>query len=261
MKQILLFLFICALSSTIQAQRVTNVDWKLDEAAEKIYITYDLNKENDKLYFDIAMKVIINGKTITPKTTTVAGEVGKFQRIGKGKKIAWDVREYADQLDGANIQFQIIASTDNDPKTTGGNENTPMRQKPKNIPVYAGLGTVATTGLGLMIAGITTQNSAKDDYDKSVADINSNSNLTATEKQTKINEAFEDFNPKYNKGQGLLYGGLGVFAISSGIIIYRIYWNKKLQNRYGDVYPIFEPKLPQIGIATATIGIGYRKSF
>jgi hypothetical protein len=262
--QSLLFLLLCAISSTLQAQRVTNVDWKLDEAAEKIFITYDLNKENDKLYFDVAMKVIINGKTIMPKGTSVAGEVGKFQRIGKSKKIAWDIREYSDQLEGANIQFQIVASTNGDTDSKIGGD-TPTRPKPKNLPVYAGLGAVATTGIGLIIGGITSQNNAKSDYDKSLADINANLTSTQAQKTSDINIAYEDFNPKYRKGQALLYGGVGVFALSAGIIVYRMYWNKKLQNNYGDIYPIFSPNFNAIGTANAvkgaTIGVGFSKTF
>jgi hypothetical protein len=263
--QFLLFLLMCAISSTLLAQRVTNVDWKLDEVAEKIFITYDLNKESDKLYFDVAMKVIINGKIIMPKGTSVAGEIGKFQRIGKSKKIAWDIREYSDQLEGASIQFQIVAST-----TGGAGEPTIITDPPpggrRGLPVYAGLGTAATTGLGLMIGGITSQNNAKEDYDKSLIDINANSASTQGQKTLEINTAFEEFNPKYKKGQALLYGGVGVFALSAGIIVYRIYWNKKLRNdKYGNIYPIFSPKFNGIGTANATqgatIGVGFSKNF
>ena len=249
----------------VKAQRVTNVDWKLDEASEKINLSYDLNKEGNNLYYDIAMKVIVNGKTIIPKSTSIAGEVGKFQRIGKAKKIAWDVREYAEQLDGANIQFQITASTNTDGSVNRDGGVPPTRNKPKNLPVYAGLGGVATIGLGLIIGGVTSQNNAKDDYDKSLADINTKTSLTSTQKQTEVQTAYDDFNPKYRKGQGLLYGGIGVFAISAGILVYRIYWNNKLQSRMGGVYPIIEPNYtvknfqnPSVGL---TMGIGIKRNF
>lgn len=266
MKKIFFLITFCvSISYTILAQRVSNVDWKLDESSEKITIIYDLNKEGENLYYDIAMKVIANGKTISPKSTSMAGEIGKFQRFGKTKKIVWDVREYSEQLEGASIQFQITASAATDGRVVNdGKINTDVKPKPKNLPVYAGLGTVATTGLGLMIGGITTQNNAKEDYDKSLLEINAK-NLTSIEKQNEIDDAYDDFNPKYKKGQGLLYGGVGVFAVSAGIIVYRIYWNKKLQNRMGGIYPIIEPNYAQINKGTIpismTLGLGFARRF
>jgi len=251
------FLLLMSLwSVVVQGQRVSNVDWKYDEADEKIFITYDLNKDQDKLYFDVSVTVNINGKTIRPKVTSMAGEIGKFQRIGRGKKIAWDIREYADQLDGANIQIEIIATLDKEAKSEGG--NPPPIKKQNSIPLYAGLSTVSVTGLGLTYGGIKSQNNAQDDYQKTLADIDANQNLSASSKAKEKDTAFEEFNPKYKKGQTLLYGGLGVFAISSGILVYRLYWNKKLNNKYGSIYPTIQPDL---NLSTVLVGVTYNKKF
>lgn len=268
MIRILTFVFFAAAllyQNEIKAQRISNVEWTLDEASDKIYVTYDLNKDGDKGYFDVSMKVVINGKTISPKATTVAGDIGRFQRFGKSKKIAWDIREYADQLEGASVQFQIIALSDGDTKVSNGN---PVQiNKPKSLPIYAGFGAVATTGLGLVIGGLKSKSNTKGDYDKIISEIMSNS-MTDSEKQSLINAAFDESNPKYRKSQGLFYGGVGVFAVSAGVIIYRVIWNKKLQQNYSGIYPLINTNLANLTPGSArlpgfnvTFGLGLRTNF
>lgn len=101
-KYIPLFISLVAITLSLSAQNVTNVEFW--QEGKNVYISYDLDKTAD-----ISVHVSSDGgKTFSSPLKQVIGGVGKGITSGK-KTIVWDVLSEYDKLVGEEICFRVTA--------------------------------------------------------------------------------------------------------------------------------------------------------
>ena len=92
--------------SYVAAQRVSNVE--VTQEGKNIIITYDLS-ENANVAV-VGVSTASNARVISLRMNSVKGDVGKFIRAGKGKRIVWEVlKDYGDKFMFDNVAFTINA--------------------------------------------------------------------------------------------------------------------------------------------------------
>src|SRR5690349_13825103 len=144
MKKHILLCSLFMLSSGLAfSQIVRNMKAEVDD--EKVTLTFDLTPQGQYRTFDVCLKSF--NPNITPKNTS--GDLGKNKTAGINKKIFW---YYANdgytQEQISNLKMDVVAVNPLAPRSTS------TGPAPKKIPIYAGLGGAATTGLGLAVAGL-----------------------------------------------------------------------------------------------------------
>lgn len=215
-KQVLFFALMLLCSAGAMSQIVRNLKPEVDD--EKVTFSFDLTPQGQYRTFDVCLKSY--NPSITPKNTS--GDIGKNKTAGINKKIYW---YYANdgytQEQISNLKMDVIAINPLAPRTASGPE-------PKPIPIYAGLGGVATTGLGLAVAGLVKHGSAQDTYQVYKDNVNDNDPIYTELGQTR-EEVYTDANKQNKSAQYLIYGGGAVF-IGAGIILFnRIKWMNRIK--------------------------------
>jgi hypothetical protein len=255
----LLILFLALLAGRIQAQQVKNVRIETDD--EKVTIIYDLIASGSVRIFNVCLRT---GSTeITPKNTT--GAIGKNRPTGINQKIEWYYANDGYTLDQLNnLKIEVVAIDPN--KAMVANNTLP---KPNKIPVYAGLGTVSLTGLGLVIAGLTKHSDAIEKYDiyKSNTDPNS---TVYTELGVTRSDLYNEANKTNKSAQLMMYGGAAVFAGAGAVLVNRLIWIKRIEKRREETQtpdnmqcsinpPRFEVK--SLGLGQGGVGLGFAYRF
>lgn len=252
----LAFLLCCTVLAHAQKNHATNIKADVDE--EKVTFNFDVLPDGQYRFFNICLKSF--NAAITPKSTS--GDIGKNKAAGTNKKLFWYYTNDGytqDQI--TNLKMDVIAINPLEPRKT-------TAPPPKTIPIYAGLGTVCATGLGLAITGLTKNSDANETYDIYKNNLDPNSSVYSELGVTR-DELYSDANSKHKNAQILMYGGAAVFAGAGYILINRIIWInriKKQQNTSPSTpdaqcsipQPRFELKPVDFGQTGIGLGLTYR---
>jgi len=260
MKNIALY-FILSFSlmvNCIQAQQVKNVRIETDE--EKVTILYDLIASGSVRIFNVCLRT--GNPDISPKNTT--GAIGKNRNTGINQKIEWYYANDGYTLNQLNnLKIEVIAI---DPEKASFQVST--APKINKVPIYAGLGTVSLTGLGLIIAGLTKHNDAINQYN--IYKSNTDPNATVyTGLGVTRSGLYDDANKSNKTAQLMMYGGAAIFAAAGAILVNRMIWIKRIEKRKRETQqpeniqcqmtpPQFELKTFSSGGSKIGLGFTYR---
>ena len=248
MKTLSLLIFLLhSLALWCDAQVVSNVKWNL-EGEDKIYITYDLAKQDSYIYFDVSVKVTIDNNTITPKA--LSGDVGNFVKVGTGKKITWNIFEDLTELNG-ELSVEVVAynPVPSDPKTvakhtpTPPSANTPPLPTEKNVPFWVGLGSAAGAGVGLLLGGLKSTDEGKDLYSVYKDNRFEGADIYS-ELGTTRDDLFAEANKKYKNGTLLTIAGSAVLVGAAVIMVKRVIEVKKLNSNTVAIAPFLRISSP-----------------
>lgn len=244
---------------SIRAQQVRNV--RIDADDEKVTILYDLVASGMTRNFTVCLRT--SDSSIRPKSTT--GAIGKNRSTGINQKIEWFYTSdgYSDEQIN-NLKLEIIAI---DPNNPNGGSGLPARQ-PKKVPIYAGLGTVAVSGLGLMVAGFVKRGEVQDNYTIYKDNISENAPIYSELGVTR-EEFYTETNKSHKRSQLLMYGGGAIFAAAGYILVNRVIWIKRIENQNKtkalpqDLQCQYRPSLELNTFSTASngSGIGFKLNF
>jgi hypothetical protein len=242
MKLFVTLLAVFSLAWQASGQAVSNVKWEL-ENDERIVITYDLAKQGNAIYFDVALKVIIDNKPIVPKS--VSGDVGNYVRMGTGKKVIWNIFDDLAELNG-ELSVEVTATSPVPTNTATTNtaakkpeetvkapdllKNLPSGAASKGVPFWVGMSGIGATGIGLITSGMKSSSDSKDLYNV----YKQNMVETATvyeEMGTTRNDVYEEANKKHKTGMFLKVAGGAVLLTAGIIMVNRIIQLKKLEQR------------------------------
>ncbi|MBT1687584.1 hypothetical protein [Dawidia soli] len=242
MKLFITLLAVVSLAWPASGQSVSNVKWEL-ENDERIVITYDLAKQGNAIYFDVALKVIIDNKAIVPKS--VSGDVGNYVRMGTGKKIVWNIFDDIAELNG-ELSVEVSATS---PVPTNTATTTSTTKKPeetvkapdllkdlpsgatgKGIPFWVGLGGIGATGAGLITSGMKSSSDAKDLYNVYKANTVETAAVYEEMGSTR-NDVYDEANKKHKTGTFLKVAGGAVLLTAGIIMVNRLIQLKKLEQR------------------------------
>jgi hypothetical protein len=221
MKKLFLLLPFCWLFSFTYSDAQATRNVRIDADEEKIIIVYDLIATGAVRTYNVCLKT--DNASIKPVSTT--GAIGKNRPTGINQKIEWFYTSdgyTAEQV--SNLKIEIVAIDPNKPQSIS---NLP---KPNKIPIYAGLGTVTLAGAGLMVAGFTKRSDALESYDI-YKNNTSNAAPIYSELGVTRDELYEDANKTNKKSQLMIYGGAAVFAAAGYILVNRVIWLQRIENR------------------------------
>ena len=248
MKTLSLLIFVLhGLTFWCDAQVVSNVKWHL-EGEDKIYITYDLAKQDSYIYFDVSVKVTIDSETITPKA--LSGDVGNFVKVGTNKKITWNIFEDLTELNG-ELTVEVLAynPVPSDQKAVAKDANTPTATAPplpaeKNVPFWVGMGSAGGVGVGLLLGGLKSADEGKSLYSVYKENRYEGADIYS-ELGTTRDDLFAEANKKYKNGTLLTIAGSAVLVGAAVIMIKRIVELKKLNNTNVAVAPFLRVSSPE----------------
>lgn len=255
----LAILILSAIVFPVAGQVVSNVNWEL-ENNERIVITYDLAKEGTYIYFDVSVKVLVDNKPIDAKA--LSGDVGKFIRVGTGKKIIWNMFEDINELNG-ELTIEVMAFNPvpgTAPATANGSKEAPpdiMLPASKGAPFWVGMGGIGATGLGLLMNGMKSTSEGNDLYaiykDNTVESASVFSELGSTR-----NEVYDEANKKHKTGTILTIAGGAVLATAGIIMINRLVQMKKVRQRSVSAVPYINVTEGANSTLTADAGVRLR---
>jgi hypothetical protein len=242
MKLFITLLTVFSLAWQAHGQAVSNVKWEL-ENDERIVITYDLAKQGNAIYFDVALKVIIDNKAIVPKS--VSGDVGNYVRMGSGKKVIWNIFDDLAELNG-ELSVEVTATSPVPTNTTTTNavtkkpeetvkapdllKNLPSGAAGKGVPFWVGLGGIGATGAGLITSGMKSSADSKDLYKVYKTNTMETADVYGEMGSTR-NDVYDEANKKYKTGTFLKVAGAAVILTAGIIMINRMVQLKKLEQR------------------------------
>jgi hypothetical protein len=202
------------LAAQTAAPAVGNVRTIVSEDRDMVTISYDLARSSGVSAYNISVKISLDGEHINALALT--GDVGPNIPPGYGKRIVWDVLKDVSELYGT-LQVEVSA-------TVNARDCIPM----KTVPVYAGLGGVATSGLGLILSGLKMESDSKALYD--IYKTNLNPGADVYNEQSR-EEHYKNANNKHKLGSWLTIGGGTVIAAGGAIMVARLLqisrYNKK----------------------------------
>jgi len=197
-----------------------------------VVITYTLNKVGSEAYFDVSVKATIDGRPV--KVDATEGDVGTFIRRGSKERIVWNILKDVPDVDG-ELEVNVVAV----PSSGGDDPNTDSDPVPVPVPILAGLGSVAGTGLGLVILGFTQESQASSDYDDYSNNRNPNSSFY-TDMGVTRDELYTQANKKHKNAQLFMIGG-GVVVVAAGaMLITRLVNNSKMASSQTKITPHIE---------------------
>lgn len=248
MKSFICAILLIAAGNLAQAQVVTNVDWELNDD-QKILITYDLNQQQNFIYFDVSVNIELNNRPFTPRA--LSGDVGTYIKVGKGKTIVWDVFQDTPELKGelvvevlANNPVPVLSSNLTGEGSEENRETPSASAGGGNVPFWVGMGGLASTGIGLLASGLSTQSEGSDLYD--IYKLNTIENAEVySELGTTRNEVYDEANKKHKTGSILAIGGGAILATAAVIMVNRIIQINKLKKSRMTLAPVFAPVLSQ----------------
>jgi hypothetical protein len=243
MKRLLFPLFFLCFGF-IQAQNnpISNVNIRVSDERDMVTISYDLARNSRLPFYNITVNLSLGGKTIA-SPAGLSGDLGSQVTAGLGKKIIWDTRQDITSLEG---ELKIDVLTDSGTTVDGNMPCAPI----KTIPVLAGLGGVAITGLGLMVSGLGQKGESTDLYDVYSSKTNPDDAVYTTFSR---DEHYQDANSKHKNGSWLTLGGGAILAAGGAVLVSRLIkintYNKRCtQGLTGNV-----PE-PRLQLETATSG-------
>lgn len=211
-RQTILTVFAIAALYSLSFAQITNVKTRINDEQDKVTITYDLARNPGITFYNIKLKITLDGEVVP--ATGLSGDLGPQVTAGLGKKVIWDVTKDLSEISG---ELLVDVTTDSKPTSA------PCR--PINaVPAYAGLGTVAASGLGLLIGGITLQNTSGELYDVYKNNLDPNSEVY---NELSRDDHYAEANKKHKTGIGLMSGGGAVMAIGGAILLTRVIKIKK----------------------------------
>jgi hypothetical protein len=242
MKLFVTLLALISLAGSAFGQAVSNVKWEL-ENDERIVITYDLAKQGNAIYFDVALKVIIDNKAIVPKS--VSGDVGNYVRMGTGKKVIWNIFDDLAELNGElSVEVSATSPVPTNTTTTSATAKKPeetvkapdlMKNLPSGaagngVPFWVGLGGIGATGVGLITSGMKSSSDSKDLYNVYKQNMVETASVYE-EMGTTRKDVYDEANKKHKTGTFLKVAGGAVLLTAGIIMVNRLIQLKKLEQR------------------------------
>ena len=234
MRYILLLLLLAGGWLHAQTGPVSNVNLRVSEDRDMVTITYDLARNSRIPFYDIRVQLTLGGRPIA-KPAGLSGDLGPQVAAGLGKKIIWDTKQDVTALEG---ELKVDVTTASLSTDNAGGPCAPIR----TVPVLAGLGGVAVTGLGLLVGGLGQKGEGdelyavyRDNTDPSAAVYNSLSR----------DEHYQEANGKHKGGSWLAAGGGAVLVAGGAVLVTRLLkigaYNKRC--REGMTATLPEPRL------------------
>lgn len=214
-KSFFILLFTCCLQFNLMAQvtphpAISNTQIKVSEHQDKVTITYDLERNKKIPFYNIFLRITIDGEEIQAKGLT--GDVGSTVYPGPDRKVIWDALTDVSELSG---ELKIEVLSDTKISAAQGNPGNEV----KIVPAYAGLGGVVLTGGTFAFLGFQALGDYKPLY--SVYKLNTDPSATIFN-QLSREEYYNDANAKYKKGQYMLIAGGAILAAGGYMMISRI---------------------------------------
>ncbi len=229
--------------------QISNVKTRINDEQDKVTITYDLARDPKITFYHIKVKITLDNELVT--ATGLTGDVGIQVTSGLGKKIVWDVTKDLSEISG---ELKVEVTTDSKPV------NPPCR--PINaVPAYAGLGTVAASGLGLLIGGLSLQNTSAELYDVYKTNLSPDNPVYA---ELSREDHYAEANKKHKTATALMSGGGAIMVVGGAILVTRLIkikkYNRDCSRRMGFVPDIdIQPAVVSAGIAPGFgLGLTYR---
>ncbi len=243
----ILTLVLCCLAAPAFAQ-VSNVVTKLSEERDKVTITYDLTRNPRITFYNIKVAITLDGETVP--TTGLSGDLGSQVAAGFGKKIIWDVTKDLGEISG---ELKVMVSTDTKSTTNCRPINA--------VPAYAGLGTVAVSGIGLIVSGLTVRNNSQELYDIYKTNLSPDAPVFA---ELSREDHYAEANKKNKLGTGLLSGGGAVLLVGGTAFIMRTIKIRNYNRKCAGLSSVeprhrrldFQPVV--VGTTGVGVGISYR---
>jgi hypothetical protein len=265
LNRILIITFLVLGLAPTSFSQIENINSQLNDAKDKFIVSYDLKKTSNISYFDIDLKVSIDGILITPSSAALRGDVGPLIKYGNNKRIIWDAFVDVERIDG-NVKFEVIWRKPDVPAP------------PAVVLDYVVGGGAAGVGVGLSVLGLVTISkkgnidlSADPDKnpivfyytycDPSSPHYNAEMVIIEAEGTDSACDAhWEKANKKYKQGQLMSIIGAAVAVGGAYIIWKKPFWQPKMNNylkQYGlHISPTFEwNNFNDTGYAQGTFGV------
>ncbi len=212
MKTLLLFLFLfCLPGLGAQDNPVTNVTVRVSEEQDMVTITYNLARNSRIPFYTIAVNLSLDGIPL-PNPVGLTGDLGSQVTAGLGKRIVWNALQDVTSLAG-ELKIDVVSNTS--VSADGPTSCVPI----KTLPVYAGIGGIAVTGLGLLVSGLSQQGEANTLYEV----YSDNRNPTAAVYTSLSRDAhYEEANSKHKQGTWLSVGGGLTLAAGGASMVMRL---------------------------------------
>lgn len=224
--KILFFFLILLPSSGLfgQTNPISSVNIRVSEEQDMVTITYDLMRNSKIPFYDIKVSLKLGGKEIN-NPVGLSGDLGPQVTAGLGKKILWDTRQDITALEG-ELKVDILTTTGIEGSV--GAPCTPI----KTVPVIAGLGGVAVTGLGLLVSGLGQLGNGNDLYDIYSKNTDPDNSVYAS---LTRDEHYQEANSKHKQGTWLTLAGGGILLAGGAVFINRLMkvnaYNRDCANR------------------------------
>jgi len=233
MKYTIILFVLVLFSDNIYAQKkqkddlATNIEYKEttvnDEPA--LLITFDLNQAKDVPYYNVTIEAIVNGQKV--KVDNVDGDIGEYIKKGTNKKVTWKITRDVPS-DDFTVEKIIVEAY------PVGGESSKSATKPDlpkpSIGLTAGVGSIAASGLGLVILGLTQEGKASDDYEDYKNNRDPNSEFYQENSITR-DELYDQANKKHKTAQILMAGGGAVVLGAGAMLVSRLIQRSKLSAR------------------------------
>lgn len=209
---LLLLAFICT-NAYAQKNYVTNVEFKQRtmNGEPTLEITYDITKAKDASVFEVKIEeAIVNGQKV--KITNIEGDIGDYIKRGAKKKAYWKIL-YDIPYDEFTVDEVIVLAY---PVGLPPSVDCPCNQ----LPIGAGVLSIAGSGLGIVVWGLTQESQASADYDDYVNDRDPNSSFY-TENGITRDELYDQANKKHKTAQVIMSVGGAVILASGGMLAKR----------------------------------------
>ncbi|MDZ4710329.1 MAG: hypothetical protein SH818_18155 [Saprospiraceae bacterium] len=204
---------------------ISNTQIKVSEHQDKVTITYDLARTKKIPFYNIFLRITIDGEEIQAKG--LSGDIGNTVYPGTERKVIWDALTDVSELSG-ELKIEVLTNT----QVSASEINAPSEVK--IVPAYAGLGGVVVTGGTLAFLGFKAFGDYKPLY--SVYKLNTNPSSSIFN-QLSREEYYDDANSKYKKGQYMLIAGVTILAAGGYMMISRIIKIKKYKKKMSAKQP------------------------
>ena len=213
MKPTLFFLLFscCVAALGAQDNPVSSVTVRVSEEQDMVTITYNLARNSRIPFYTIAVHLSLDGIPLA-NPVGLSGDLGSQVTAGLGKRIVWNALQDVTSLAG-ELKIDVVSTTAVSADGTGA--CVPI----KTLPVYAGIGGVAVTGLGLLVSGLSQSGEAKKLYDVYSGNRNPTAGVYAT---LSRDEYYQEANSKHKQATWLSVGGGLTLAAGGASMVMRL---------------------------------------
>ncbi|MCB9267708.1 MAG: hypothetical protein H6558_22005 [Lewinellaceae bacterium] len=198
-------------------------------------ITYDLEGASGVKYYDVLLKVFIDGVSFEPEALE---GTNLYVKAGRGRVINWKMNDEIEMsgLGESNMKVELTAV----PFEQSPLETSPEvlrrkitgQHKKERIPIVIGLTGAGAFGAGLLAAGAVQRRSANvKDYEDQCDPGSSNFDESLVEIQSDgaspCDAIFEKAKSDTSTGNTLMIAGTGVALIGGGILLKALLNNRK----------------------------------